>query len=330
MVDPEPLNPELVQTLLVRSARFVADGIREFELVDPLGGPLPPFTPGAHVLIQAPNGVTRRYSLANSPEERDRYVIAVKRETGGRGGSISVVDSLQPGDRIPASLPRNEFELNASAPGYLFIAGGIGITPIRSMVQQARSSGKPFKLFYLARDAASTAYHDEWRAPEFGGHVVVHHDNGDPGQSYDLWPELEKPDGMHVYCCGPKGLMEAVQDMTGHWPTSAIHFEDFGSGVSTHRADDTPFIVRLGFEGNPIEVAADQSILEALRAAGHRMPSSCESGTCGTCRMKLVAGVADHRDFVLTDEERLSAIMVCVSRACSPELVVEREAGLGA
>src|SRR5215203_5798979 len=129
---------------------------------------------------------------------------------------------------------------------------------------------------------------------------------------------------MHVYCCGPKGLMEAVQDMTGHWPSSAIHFEDFGAGVSTHRADDTPFIVRLGHGGPPMEVGADVSILETLRAHGHRMPSSCESGTCGTCRMRLLEGTADHRDFVLADDERESAIMVCVSRACSPELVLER------
>ena len=111
---------------------------------------------------------------------------------------------------------------------------------------------------------------------------------------------------MHIYCCGPKGLMEAVQDMTGHWPTSAIHFEDFGAG------------------GAAVEVAADTSILEALRAQGHRLPSSCESGTCGTCRMRLLAGEADHRDFVLSDAERQCEIMVCVSRARSPELVVDR------
>jgi phthalate 4,5-dioxygenase reductase subunit len=318
------LNPELVETLRVQNTRFVATDIREIELVAADGGELPAFTPGAHVLIQAPSGVTRRYSLTNAPTERNRYVIAVKREASGRGGSISIVDEIRTGDLVPVSLPRNEFELSDSAPGYLFIAGGIGITPIRSMIRHVLASGKPFRLFYLTREPALTAFHDEWSAPELGGSVVLHHDFGDPARSYDLWPILEKPNGMHVYCCGPKGLMEAVQDMTGHWPTSAIHFEDFGAGTTVHRADDTAFVVRLGTGGAAVEVAADTSILEALRAQGHRLPSSCESGTCGTCRMRLLAGEADHRDFVLSDAERQCEIMVCVSRARSPELVVDR------
>ena len=169
-----------------------------------------------------------------------------------------------------------------------------------------------------------TAYREEFAAPELRGKVVVHHDHGDPGKSLDLWPVLEKPKGTHLYCCGPKGLMDAVRDMTGHWPTSAVHFEDFGAGKTARTADDKPFVVRLGEDGEPIDVPANVSILEALRAQGHRIPSSCESGTCGTCRMKLLAGEADHRDLVLTDTERLSEIMVCVSRAHSPELVVDR------
>lgn len=324
------LNPELVQTLRAESARFIADEIRQIELVHPEGDALPPFTPGAHILIQAPSGATRRYSLTNAPAERDRYTIAVKRETNGRGGSISVVDGIHPGDPVHVSLPRNEFELNDVAPGYLFIAGGIGITPIRSMLrhllQRSPRPLKPFKLIYLTRNPAVTAFRDEWSQPEFANRVVVHHDHGDPARSYDLWPELEKPNGMHVYCCGPKSLMEAVQDMTGHWPTSAIHFEDFGAGENVHAPDDTPFVVRMGFDGPPLEVAADASILETLRAHGHRIPSSCESGTCGTCRMRLLKGAAEHRDFVLSDAERKCEIMVCVSRARSPELIVDRSA----
>ena len=136
-----------------------------------------------------------------------------------------------------------------------------------------------------------------------------------------MWPLLERPKGAHLYCCGPKGLMEAVRDMTGHWSSSAVHFEDFAVRNVTRSADDKPFVVR--FQGEKIDVAADESILHALRAKGHRIPSSCESGTCGSCRMRLVAGEAEHRDLVLTDEERLTNIMVCVSRAHSPELAIE-------
>ena len=130
----EALNPELVMQLEVASAQLVAQDIRQIELVDPEGNELPAFTPGAHLLIQAPNGATRRYSITNPPSERQHYVIAVKREAGGRGGSISVVDGIATGQLVHVSLPRNEFELTDKAPAYLFIAGGIGITPIRSMI----------------------------------------------------------------------------------------------------------------------------------------------------------------------------------------------------
>ena len=318
----EALNPELKMQLRVQNARMVAADVREFELVDPDGKALPEFTPGAHLLIQTPSAMTRRYSLSSPPGEREHYVIAIKRESNGRGGSISAVDQINVGDLIHASAPRNEFELNQSAPSYLFIAGGIGITPIRSMITHVQqTSGKPFKLYYLSRQPEITAYRDEYAAPEYRGKVVVHHDYGDPDKSLDLWAVLEKPKG-HVYCCGPKPLMDAVRDMTGHWSTAAVHFEDFGAGKAARATDDKALVVRYGIDGASIDVAANQSILEALRQHGHRVPSSCESGTCGSCRMKLLAGDADHRDFVLSDVERLREIIVCVSRAHSSELTV--------
>jgi phthalate 4,5-dioxygenase reductase subunit len=317
----EALNPDLTLALRVEQARMLAQDIREFTLVDAGGGALPEFTPGSHVLVQTPTGVTRRYSLCDAPQERGHYTIAVKREAAGRGGSISMVDDVREGDTLYVSPPRNEFELKEGAPGYVFIAGGIGITPIRAMIRHLRStSDRPWKLYYLCRDASATAYGEEFADPALRGKVVVHHDRGNPEASYDLWPVLEKPKGAHLYCCGPKGLMEAVRDMTGHWSSSAVHFEDFAVRNVVRSANDKPFIVR--FEGETIDVAADESILHALRARGHRVPSSCESGTCGSCRMKLLAGEADHRDLVLTDEERLTNVMVCVSRAHSPELAI--------
>jgi len=267
--------------------------------------------------------VTRRYSLCNAPEEDDHYAIAVKREAAGRGGSISMVDGVAAGDILHVSLPRNEFALNASAPRYIFIAGGIGITPIRSMVRHVLAEGeRPWKLYYLCRDADGTAFGDELDVPELRGRAVVHHDGGDPARSFDLWPVLEKPNGAHVYCCGPQGLMDAVRDMTGHWPASAIHFEDFSVRQVARPATDAPFVVRVGHDGAPIPVGADESILSALRAHGYRVASSCESGTCGSCRTRLLAGDADHRDLVLAEDERATNIMVCVSRAKSPELVL--------
>ena len=321
----EALNPELVLQLRVASAEWAAKDIRRFELVASDGTPLPGFTPGAHVLIQAPSGATRRYSITNPPDEDEHYVIAVKREIAGRGGSSNIVDELTAGDHVHVSLPRNDFELRADASSYLFIAGGIGITPIRSMVRHLMNTGeKPFKLYYLTRAPELTAFRDELASPEYQGKVVIHHDHGDPDRSFDLWPMLEKPRNTHVYCCGPRPLIEAVRDMTGHWSRSTIHFEDFGASTTAtaHTADDQPLTVRIGSEGEPIEVAANVSILEALRSKGHRVASSCESGTCGSCRMRLLAGEPDHRDLVLSESERMHEIIVCVSRARSPELIL--------
>lgn len=308
----------------VARAEQAAEGIQLFELIALDGGDLAPFTAGAHIFVRAPNGLVRRYSLCNDPNERDRYAIAVKREADGRGGSASLVDETRPGDELHISAPRNDFALAGNPASYLFIAGGIGITPILSMVRFLRTSGgRPFKLYYLSRSPAETAFRDELSQPELRGKVVLHHDGGDPERAYDLWPVLEQPKGAHLYCCGPRGLMESVRDMTGHWSSSSVHFEDFGAGQAARAADDAPLRVRLARSGDVVDVPAGVSILEALRMTGRQLASSCESGTCGTCRVGLVSGDVDHRDLALSDHERAHTILVCVSRARSPELVLD-------
>jgi phthalate 4,5-dioxygenase reductase component len=284
---------------------------------------LPEFSPGAHTSVRAPNGMIRKYSLCNDPAERERYVIAVLREPGGRGGSLSMVDEVKEGDEILVTPPRNDFPLVASPAGYTFIAGGIGITPILSMMRHLKSSAGPkFKLYYCTRSKEKTAFYQQLSAPEFRGHVVMHHDGGDLDKALDLWPALENPRG-HVYCCGPRGLMDSVRDMTGHWNASQIHFEAF-SDAEAHKPNDRPFRVKLARSGAVFEVPAEKTILETIRAAGQEAPSSCESGTCGTCKTTLLAGEADHRDLVLTNGERNNHIMICVSRAKSDELTIDR------
>ena len=309
--------------LRVARVHDVAQGIRSFELVQPDGSELPPFTPGAHVKVQTPAGAMRKYSLCNDPAERDRYVITVKRDDAGQGGSISMHEDVEEGDTLPTSVPDNAFPLVDRAKGYLFIAGGIGITPILSMI---RSFGElppaPWKLFYLTRSPATSAFLDELSRPELKKQVRIHHDEGDPARTFDLWPALEKPNTAHVYCCGPRPLMEAVRDMTGHWSPAHVHFESFNEGGGV-RPDDQPFKVRLARSGVDYEVPVGQSILSVLREHGGDTASSCESGTCGTCRTGLLAGEADHRDMVLMPEEMERQIMICVSRARSPELVLD-------
>ena len=258
----------------------------------------------------------RQYSLCNDPAETHRYRIAVKRESPGRGGSVSMVDQLRLGDLLEVGAPENQFALDARASRLLLIAGGIGITPLLSMAYQLNSEGRPYQLIYLSRDAASTAFVQELRGPEFTGKVKIHHDQGDPERALDLWPLLEKPGstaGLHLYCCGPTGLMDAVRDMSGHWPASAVHFESFGVDTRA-RSEDQPFVVHVRSNGQRLNVPVGSSILQVLRDAGITVPSSCESGTCGSCKTGLLDGQADHRDLVLLDEEKASQIMVCVSR----------------
>jgi phthalate 4,5-dioxygenase reductase subunit len=314
--------PDTMSLAIAATAR-IAEDIHLFEL-RARAGELPAFTAGSHIGVRAPNGQRRNYSLCNDPQERDHYVIAVKRELLGRGGSMSLIDDTRVGDELAVSLPKNDFALKPNPAGYIFIAGGIGITPIRSMISSLMSAGgPPFKLYYFSRTPEMMAFREELGRPELRGRVVMHHDGGDPARAFDLWPVLEKPKGAHLYCCGPRGLMEAVRDMTGHWSSSSVHFEDFGTGSEVVHPDDHPFNVRLARSGDVLEVPAGASILEVLRANGCQVASSCESGTCGTCRTGLLAGEADHRDLVLSDQERARAIMVCVSRAKSPELVLD-------
>ena len=308
--------------LQVASADWAAEDIRQFELRAPDGTDLAPFTAGAHIEVQPPGGgPKRKYSLCNDPAERDRYVIAVKRDAAGRGGSVAMAERLKVGDPLHASSPRNDFPLVPSPAGYTLIAGGIGITPILSMARHLKATGGRFKLYYLTRSRSHTAFHAELSQPQFRGIVTIHHDDGDPDKTLDLWPVLEKPRGQ-VYCCGPRGLMQAVRDMTGHWSSAAVHFEAF-QDATANAADDQPFAVTVKASGQRIEVPAGTSILEALRGAGLTVPSSCESGTCGSCKTKLVSGDVDHRDLVLSEHEKPRHIMVCVSRARTGDLVID-------
>ncbi len=317
------VEPPFFQVTVARKTR-VAKDIWWFELRQPDGAALPLFTAGSHVTVQVPGGARRNYSLCGNPADTRSYQIAVKRDAHGRGGSMAIADEVHEGDRLSISAPRNNFELHARANNFLFIAGGIGITPILSMMRhlQVQQPGKQFKLIYCTRDEDNTAFLRELTGPEFAGQVQLHHDHGDIDNALDFWPVFEKPGNAHVYCCGPRGLMDAVADMSGHWPSGAIHFESFGVDASAYAAN-TAFNVHLRRSGVDVPVTADQTILEALRGRGYHVPSSCESGTCGTCRTTLLAGEPEHRDMVLSDEEKATNIMVCVSRAGSPELVLD-------
>ncbi len=301
----------------------VAQHVVWFELRGAAHQPLAAFGAGAHITVVTPSGARRNYSLCGDPRDTLAYYIAVKRDAQGRGGSLSMADELRVGSPLFASEPRNNFELDGAAQQFLFIAGGIGITPILSMMRQLKHrSGCAFRLVYCTRNAQQTPFLTEL-ASEFPNQCMVHHDEGDAALAYDLWPDLETPSQTHVYCCGPKGLMDSVADMSGHWPSHQIHFESFGIDAASAPPSQA-FNVRVQAHpaGDVIRVSATETLLQALRRSGHNVPSSCESGTCGTCRVKILHGEADHRDMVLMEDERQTCIMPCVSRAKSAELVL--------
>jgi phthalate 4,5-dioxygenase reductase subunit len=304
----------------------IATDIHLFELAHRDGAALPPAAAGSHITVLTPNGLTRRYSLVNGPGETQAWQIAVKREAAGLGGSASLVDQVDAGALLYASRPANYFSLDPAARSCVLVAGGIGITPVLAMARELRSRGAEFRLLYLVRSPEAAAFREELEAPELAGRVHIHYDHGDPARSLPLGPWLEQPaEGAHLYCCGPRGLMQAVREGTRHWPQGSVHFEDFGTSAAPAplQAAEGAFTVRLARSGRCVEVAPGQSILHALRAEGIAAPSSCESGTCGACRTPLLAGVAEHRDYVLEEEEQRSEIMICVSRAVSPTLELD-------
>lgn len=304
----------------VAGIRDLTNEIKEFRLSSLSGMPLPAADAGAHITVVTPSGAMRRYSLIHPSEKPEDYIIAVKREPDSRGGSLSMHAELTEGDSIRIEPPQNDFALT-NAEGFLLIAGGIGITPIYSMAQSLTAANKPFQLIYCTRSPAHTAY---GKALEelCGESLTLHHDQGEPANVYDFWDHFEKPGKEHVYCCGPSQLMDEVKALSGHWPEENIHFEEF-KAVEIIREDDQPFDVILEQSNRKLTVPADRTILETIRDAGIPTKSSCESGTCGTCRTRLVSGDVDHRDMVLMEEEKENNIMICISRAKTGDLILD-------
>ncbi len=305
----------------IRGIREVATDVNSYELVPADGRPLPAFTAGAHVDVQVPNGMVRQYSLHGDPEDRSVYRIAVKREASGRGGSVSLHNGAEVGSALGIVGPRNHFPLDPGAQRHLFIAGGIGITPIYAMAQTLSAQGKPWTLHYCARTPDHAAFHDELRRLR-GGEVIPHFSEVPTLDVVDLL--RVQPDGTHLYCCGPQGLMKAVEAAAAHWTPGSVHFEWF-SAPSTEGLSKEPVEVQLARSGRVFVVPAHRTILQVLRENGVDVPCACEEGVCGTCETAVLEGEPDHRDMLLTPGERAEGrtMMICVSRAKSPRLVLD-------
>lgn len=311
--------------LLVRQIRAEAAGINAYELVEPAGRPLPPFTAGAHIDVHVAPGLVRQYSLCNDPAERDRYVIAVLCDEGGRGGSRAVHERIRVRDRVAVSAPRNHFALAGGARKVVLLAGGIGVTPLKAMAHSLRAAGADFELHYCAKAPECAAFGDELSA--LGGHVHYHFDGGDPAKGLDIAGMLARPAAdTHLYYCGPGGFMKACGDASAHWPAGTVHCEHFKAPTapaSTAGSATAGYIAQIASTGLEVSVDAGQNLAEALQAAGVALETSCQSGLCGTCKVRYLSGEVDHQDYILDEAERQSFLTPCVSRACGERLVLD-------
>ncbi|MET9021858.1 PDR/VanB family oxidoreductase [Actinopolymorpha sp. NPDC004070] len=283
---------------------------------------LPPWTPGSHVDVQVRAGLVRQYSLCGDPLDRGQWRIAVLREPLSRGGSAALCERMQAGDLVTVAGPRNHFSLHQSA-RYLFIAGGIGITPIIPMIAAVHAAGADWRLVYGGRSEASMAYRDE--VGSFDPARVLEWPQDRHGL-IDLDHLLAEPQPETlIYCCGPEPLIAAVEAKSAHWPHGTLQVERFAPRPVVEEVVDTTFEVELSDSGEVLVVPPDRSILEVVDEAGTYVLSNCEEGTCGTCQTTVLAGVPDHRDSVLDDDERAAndTMMICVSRALSPRLVLD-------
>ena len=324
-----PLPAEVLTTLQVRvrAIRWQAEGIHAFELVDPEGHELPGFEPGAHVDVHLPGGAVRSYSLAGDPAERRHWTLGVLREAQGRGGSQAMHERVRVGETLTLGSPRNAFPLAADAAHSILLAGGIGITPLKSMAHALAAVGRSFELHYCARSHRNAAFLDELRALVPEGRLHLHFDGGDPARGLDITGLLAAPaPGCHVYFCGPGGFMKACAAAASHWPAGAVHSEHFKAPEREVRpagAVDGGFEVKLARSGITVQVKPEQSIVRAMELAGQRVPTSCLSGLCGACKVSVLEGEVDHQDFILSDEEKRTCMTVCVSRAKSACLVLD-------
>ncbi|MET4426785.1 PDR/VanB family oxidoreductase [Mycolicibacterium sp. 624] len=314
--------------LVARSVRQEADGVRSFRFERPDGGALDSWSPGAHLEFTLPSGLVRQYSLCGNPEDRCSYVVAVLDQPNGRGGSREFHDRVTPGTMVSVRGPRNHFPL-VDADSYLFIAGGIGITPILPMVRSVAKAGKEFRTIYGGRALDSMAFRDE-----IGGYaaaaILIPEDTAG---RIDIGGELDRcPPGTQVYCCGPESLLRAVQVACAVDPrVGGLHFERFGSAVpvvverpASLVGHDT-FEVELANTGVTITVGGDSSILDKVLEVVPGQPWSCREGYCGTCETKVISGEPEHADDILSAEERASntVMMICVGRSRSRRLVLD-------
>ena len=323
-MQPDPMSDIL--TAFIHTLRFEAEDITGIELRPVGAGSFPAFAPGSHIDLHLPNTLVRSYSLVNPATETHRYVVAVLKDRASRGGSRCVHEQLRIGMQIRISTPRNNFHLHENAGHTVLVAGGIGVTPLLCMAQRLQQLGRSYEFLYFARSRASAAFVSEISA--LGAPVHWHFDaeSGGPPDLHALLAARPAKADTHYYACGPAVMLDSFEKHCAALGYSQAHIERFTAVEVAAAADArSSYTVELKRTGKVFEVKAGQSLLAALRAAGADPSTSCEEGICGSCETRVLAGVPDHRDSVLSPSEQAAntAMMVCVSGCKSERLVLD-------
>lgn len=310
--------------LVVARRESIADGIVRLTLTGDSGARLPAWMPGAHIDLTGPTGLVRQYSLCGDLNDYWRWQVAVLREPdGGRGGSAAVHDGIAEGDRVAVRGPCNHFRL-VDSPRYLFIAGGIGIAPLLPMMQLVEREGRPWRLAYGGRTTSTMAFVDEVR--RYGERVQVFPSRVSGRMDLDALLGSEPNGAVAIFCCGPRGLIDAMAERCSAVPSRRLRVERFQPVLDPALAvRGAAFTVELARSQRTLSVADGQTILEAMEVEGLVPACSCREGVCGTCETRVLAGTPDHRDSVLdaTEQEDGGTMMICVSRSRTPRLVLD-------
>lgn len=311
--------------LRLRQIRLEADDICSYEFVAAApGAALPAFTAGAHIDLQLPQNRVRSYSLVNPPHDGGHYVVAVQRETAGRGGSAWMHDSLRVGQVLQASAPASDFVLHETAEESVFIAGGIGITPLLSMIARLDALGRAWRLHYASRAPQVAAFADTLAALDRGRGRVEYRYSSNRAERLDIAAIVGRAGpGVHLYCCGPVRMIDAFIEAGAGRAADTVHYERFAAADAP--AVEGGFEVVLQRSGRRVAVEAGKTILDTLLDHGVAVPYACSSGICGTCLTGVVSGVPDHRDEFLGPEEKQAgqSMLVCCSGSKSPVLVLD-------
>ena len=315
--------------LKIKQIRQEASGIHSFELVSEDGKTLPPFDAGSHIDLHLPSGAIRQYSLSNDPVETYHYVVGVLRDEQGRGGSKEVHQAFRVGDSLSVSNPRNHFQLDESAKRVILLAGGIGITPLKSMGHRLKSLGIPFELHYCARTQDNIAFSQELQKLSDSGEVQFHLDGGIPGNGLNIAEMINELEaGSHLYYCGPAGFMMACAQAAKERSDLHVHFEHFKApekegGQAEVMEDKSELAIQIQSTGQKIALSRSESLIDVLAKLGVKVSTSCQSGLCGTCKTRYISGDVEHGDCILSDAEHSEYLTPCISHIKSGTLVLD-------